>query len=69
MDEIRDATYYAQLARYARKMAAAHEDADVARHLREAAIGHDRKSRQLRREAERANEKDKSKFAFRLPFF
>jgi len=69
MDEIRDSIYYAQLARHGRKLASEHEDADVARHLREAAVRHDRKSRQLRRAEEGAGEGDKSKFALRLPFF
>jgi hypothetical protein len=69
MEEIRDSIYYAQLARHGRKLASEHEDADVARHLREAAVRHDRKSRQLRRAEQRASEQNKSKFAFRLPFF
>lgn len=49
MDEIRDAIYYEQLARVARLKASACGDLDVARRLREAAIKHERKARQLRR--------------------
>lgn len=49
MELIRDAIYHEQLARVARLKADASDDADVARHLREAAIKHERKARQLRR--------------------
>jgi hypothetical protein len=46
---MRDAIYYEQLARVARLKADAAEDKDLARRLREAAIRHERKARQLRR--------------------
>lgn len=49
MEEIRDAIYYDQLARIARLKAAASDDADIARRLREAAIRHERQARRLRR--------------------
>ncbi|AIT80935.1 hypothetical protein [Novosphingobium pentaromativorans] len=49
MEEIRDAIYYEQLARYARQLATRHEDALAARHLRETALKHERKARKLRR--------------------
>lgn len=47
MNELRDAIYYLQLARVARLKADATEDADLARRLREAAVRHERKARQL----------------------
>lgn len=50
VEEIRDAIYYEQLARMARLKAAASEDGDVARRLREAAIKYERQARRLRRE-------------------
>ena len=50
----RDAIYYRQLARQARRMASAHGDADVARRLRETAVKHDATARQLQREEDRA---------------
>lgn len=49
MDELRDHLYYMQLARVARLKAAATEDADLARRLREAAIKNERKARQINR--------------------
>ena len=49
MDQIRDAIYYEQLANQARKKADEHSDPDVTRRLREAAVRHERKVRQLRR--------------------
>lgn len=49
MEEIRDAIYYEQLARVARMKAAATDDPDLSLRLREAAIKHERKARQLRR--------------------
>jgi hypothetical protein len=49
VEELRDAIYYEQLARVARQKAAAASDPDVALRLREAAIKHERKARQLRR--------------------
>jgi hypothetical protein len=49
MEGERDAIYYEQLARAARLKAAASTDPDVALRLREAAIKHERKARQLRR--------------------
>jgi hypothetical protein len=49
VEELRDAIYYEQLARVARQKAAAAKDSDVALRLREAAIKHERKARQLRR--------------------
>ena len=50
MSEIRDSIYYAQLARAARRMAAQHSDPVASRHLREAAIRHDRTAKELARE-------------------
>ncbi len=47
MAELRDAIYHQQLARVARQKADATDDADLARRLREAAIRHERKARQL----------------------
>jgi len=47
MAELRDAIYHLQLARVARQKADATDDADLARRLREAAIRHERKARQL----------------------
>ncbi|MBV1689153.1 hypothetical protein KRR38_16100 [Novosphingobium sp. G106] len=49
MEVPRDAIYYEQLARIARLKADASPDADLARRLREAAIKHERKARQVRR--------------------
>lgn len=49
MDELRDHVYYMQLARVARIKAAATEDADLARRLREAAVKNERKARQISR--------------------
>jgi hypothetical protein len=49
VEEIRDATYYEQMARVARLRAAASEDKDISLRLREAAIKNERKARQLRR--------------------
>ncbi len=45
--ELRDAIYYMQLARVARSKAAETDDPDLSRRLREAAIRHERKARQL----------------------
>lgn len=50
MTEMRDSIYYEQLARKARQIAAGHPDPDVARHLREAAVKHDRLARKIARE-------------------
>ena len=47
--ELRDSIYYAQLARKARQLASTHSDPLVARHLRESAVKHDRRARQLAR--------------------
>jgi hypothetical protein len=49
VEETRDAIYYEQLARVARLKAAAAKDPDLSLRLREAAIKHERKARQLRR--------------------
>lgn len=49
MTELRDSIYHAQLARKARQIASTHSDPIVARHLREAAIMHDRRARKLAR--------------------
>ena len=51
MEAIRDAIYYERLARVARLKADTCGDADLARRLREEAIKHERKSRQMRRSA------------------
>lgn len=50
----RDAIYYQQLARQARRLATAHRDPEVARKLRETAIQHDTTARRLRREEDHA---------------
>lgn len=47
MDNLRDATYYSQLARVARLKADQSDDADFARRLREAAVKHERMARRL----------------------
>jgi hypothetical protein len=47
MEEFRDTVHYAQLARAARLKADNTDDADFARRLREAAVMHERKVRQL----------------------
>ena len=47
VQEPRDSIYHLQLARAARLKADATADADLARRLREAAIRHERKARQL----------------------
>ena len=67
MTELRDSIYFAQLARKARQLASAQSDPIVARHLRETAVKHDRKSRQLARSEAKSS---KSKFKFRdlFPF-
>jgi hypothetical protein len=49
VEPTRDAIYYEQLARIARLKADASPDKDLARRLREAAVKHERKARQLRR--------------------
>jgi hypothetical protein len=49
MDGPKDAIYYVQLARVARLKAEVSDNADLARRLREAAIKHERKARQLSR--------------------
>jgi hypothetical protein len=54
MEDVRDAIYYLQLARVARLKAAATDDADLARRLREAAIMHERKARQIKAKEEAA---------------
>lgn len=48
MEELRDAIYYMQLARAARLKAAATDDVELSLRLREAAIRHERKARQLK---------------------
>jgi len=55
VNELRDSIYYAQLARKARQLASAHPDPVAARHLREAAVKHDRRARQLARIESRSN--------------
>jgi hypothetical protein len=50
MESPKDAIYFAQLARVARLKANASDDPDVARRLREAAVRHERKARQISRE-------------------
>ena len=65
--ELRDSIYYAQLARKARQLAAAHSDPVAARHLRETAVKHDRRARQLARIEARAN-KPKRRLRDFLPF-
>lgn len=50
MTELRDSIYYSQLAKQARKLAAAHSDPVVARRLRETAVQHDRRAQKLARE-------------------
>lgn len=55
MSELRDSIYHSQLARKARQLAPAHSDPIVARHLREAAIMHDRRARKLARIEAAAN--------------
>ena len=52
MEEVRDAIYYLQLARVARLKAAATDDADLARRLREQAVIHERKARQIKAKEE-----------------
>ena len=49
MTEVRDSLYYAHLAKAARRLAAGHSDPVVSRHLREAAIRHDRTAKELAR--------------------
>ena len=61
MAELRDSIFYAQLARKARQLASAHSDPIAARHLRESAVKHDRRARQLAR-AEEAPERTKRRF-------
>ena len=58
MAELRDSIYFAQLARKARQLASQHSDPVAARHLREAALKHDRRARQLAR-AEAASQRSK----------
>ncbi|MXO61863.1 hypothetical protein [Qipengyuania oceanensis] len=50
MTDLRDSIYFQQLARSARKLAAQHADPVVKRRLRETAIEHDRRARELARE-------------------
>lgn len=54
MTELRDSIYYSQLARQARKLAAAHSDPIVARRLRETAVQHDRLAYKLARDEAKA---------------
>lgn len=49
MHEERDSIHHAQIARKARQLAAGHSDPAVRRHLREMAVKHDRKARELAR--------------------
>ena len=49
MAELRDSIYYTQLARKARQLASRHPNPLAARHLRETAVKHDRRARQLAR--------------------
>ncbi len=63
----RDAIYYLQLARQARRLAAEHADPDVARRLRESAVRHEHMARQLKRKEDRA--KGKRRFVTRWRAF
>jgi hypothetical protein len=65
--ELRDSIYYAQLARKARQLASAHSDPIAARHLRETALKHERRARQLAR-AESYSLKSKRSLRDFLPF-
>jgi len=65
--ELRDSVYYAQLARKARQLASAHSDPIAARHLRETAVKHDRRARQLAR-SEAKSAKPKRSLRDLLPF-
>jgi hypothetical protein len=58
--EPRDSIYYSQLARKARQLAAAHSDPVAARHLRETAVKHDRRARQLARIEAKSNKSKRS---------
>ncbi|PZQ20241.1 MAG: hypothetical protein DI569_16190 [Sphingopyxis macrogoltabida] len=49
MEPIRDAIYFEQLARVARRKADTSDDPFVARRLREAAVRHERTARRMRR--------------------
>ena len=51
MEPIRDAIYYEQMARVARRKAELTDDPFLARRLREAGIRHERTARRMRREA------------------
>ena len=68
MTELRDSIYYAQLARKARQLASVHSNPIAARHLREAAVKHDRRARQLARAEARA-QKPKGFLRKLFPFF
>jgi len=65
--ELRDSVYYAQLARKARQLASAHSDPIAARHLRETAVKHDRRARQLARSEAKSSKPKRSLRDF-LPF-
>jgi len=67
VNDLRDSIYYAQLARKARQLASAHADPIAARHLREAAVKHDRRARQLAR-IEANSKKQKRRLRDFLPF-
>lgn len=55
----RDAIYYLQLARQARRLAAEHTDPDVARRLRESAVRHEHMARQLKRQEDRIRDESR----------
>ena len=54
MEPPKDAIYYEQLAKIARKKASLSDDRAVSIRLREAAIRHERQARRLRREESKA---------------
>lgn len=58
MEQDRDAIYYMQLARVARRKADSIKDSDVTRRLREAAVKHERKARQLQAKASKITGSD-----------
>ena len=49
MQEERDSLHHSQIARKARQLAAGHADPDVRRYLREMAVKHDRRAKELAR--------------------
>jgi hypothetical protein len=68
VSQLRDWIYYSQLARKARQLASSHSDPIAARHLREMAVKHDRRARQLAR-MEFKSIKSKRSLKDFLPFF